>query len=101
RPDDPAPQLVRHAFRVDAEYVYPASAIKTFVALAALKRLEQLSEEHQAPFDARTLLRRCQHPAGKCEVYPEDEDEEKEDGTFRVGPEIQKLLGYSDNHSYE
>ena len=35
-----APVLVEHAHRVDAEYVYPASAIKPFVAAAALRANE-------------------------------------------------------------
>ncbi len=37
------PELVVHRFRVDAEYVYPASALKTFLSVAALRELRALA----------------------------------------------------------
>lgn len=39
---DGKPTLVRHGFRVDREYVYPASAIKLLGAVAALEKLNDL-----------------------------------------------------------
>lgn len=40
----PGARLVRHGFRVDAEYFYPASAVKLCAAAAALEKLGELSE---------------------------------------------------------
>lgn len=37
--------LVRHGFRVDAEYFYPASAVKLCAAAAALEKWGELSDE--------------------------------------------------------
>jgi len=90
-------KLTSHGFRVDAEYFYPASAIKTFLAVAALHALPRFEK----PIDAHTSIRRCLTDSGRCEKYKEDADEKDEDGTFTVAGEIQKLLSYSDNDSYE
>lgn len=95
-PDDKG-KLVAHGFRVDAEYFYPASAIKTFLAVAALHALPRLEKT----IDPHTSVRRCLTDSGNCEKYKEDADEKDEDGTFTVAGEIQKLLSYSDNDSYE
>lgn len=39
------PRLVRHGWRVDAEYFYPASAMKTIGAVAALQRMRTLKRD--------------------------------------------------------
>ncbi len=39
------PSIARHGFRVDAEYFYPASAVKLCGAVAALEKLEELRRE--------------------------------------------------------
>lgn len=100
-----------HAFRADAEYFYPASAIKTFLAIAALKTL---SAKVGGDIELGTRIFRCRDDKAGCEPPTEDErddkDEDKDedeagDGKkkhkkLRVGQEITKLLSYSDNDSY-
>lgn len=41
-----APRIIRHGWRVDAEYFYPASAMKTIAAVAALQRARALAKKH-------------------------------------------------------
>lgn len=102
-----------HEFRADAEYFYPASAIKTLLAIAALKTL---SAKVGGDIELGTRLFRCRDDKSGCEPPTEDErddkDEDKDeddaaskDGKkkhkkLRVGQEITKLLSYSDNDSY-
>jgi hypothetical protein len=60
RPDQPD-CLVRRDWRVDAEYVYPASAIKTTAAIAALEwlhRREQAATEPKVGLDSVLWYRR-------------------------------------------
>lgn len=97
--------LTTHEFRVDAEYFYPASAIKLPLALVALTAMNQ---RLGFPVHPRTRLMRCRYDRSGCEPPPEDEDRERdkdEDGVYkhkklRVGHEIHKMLSYSDNDSY-
>ncbi len=42
--DDDTTCLVQHGFRVDAEYFYPASSIKTVASIAALQKLAQSAD---------------------------------------------------------
>ncbi|MCA9542781.1 MAG: serine hydrolase [Myxococcales bacterium] len=41
------PTLERHGWRVDAEYTYPASAMKTLAAVAAYQRFRALRAQHR------------------------------------------------------
>ena len=52
--DDVAPALVTRGFRAGAEYFYPASTIKLFVAVAACVEIQRLAKRHHpdAPRDA-------------------------------------------------
>jgi len=93
-----------HALRADREYFYPASAIKTFLAVAALRVLSRESGG-DVPLGSR-IIRCADHKPG-CEPPKEDEDKEErtEEGRakhdkLRVGEEIGKMLSYSDNDSY-
>ncbi len=94
-----------HALRVDAEYFYPASAIKTFLAIAALRTLSRKAGEEIA-LGSRIL--RCAEKKPGCQPPKEDEDPDqpaeedkrKHNPKLRVGDEIRKLLSYSDNDSY-
>ncbi|HWB79613.1 MAG TPA: hypothetical protein VG755_31840, partial [Nannocystaceae bacterium] len=45
---EPGGKTTEHGYRVDAEYTYPASAIKTFASVAALRELERLQAEGHA-----------------------------------------------------
>lgn len=50
RPRDDAPDcLIRHGYRVDAEYFYPASAIKTVAAVEALRFLDDWNGKGRTP----------------------------------------------------
>jgi hypothetical protein len=100
------PRLTEHGYRVDAEYVYPASAIKTFLAVAALRTLRRLSEKAGAAVDGSTRIMRCREDRGGCKPPPADakgrsEAEDAEHERLWVGQEIRKLLSYSDNDSYD
>jgi len=52
--DDVAPAIVTRGFRAGAEYFYPASTIKLFVAVAACVEIQRLAKRHHpdAPRDA-------------------------------------------------
>ncbi|RLB45401.1 MAG: hypothetical protein DRI90_28490, partial [Deltaproteobacteria bacterium] len=105
-----------HEFRVDAEYFYPASAIKTFLAVGALRIMNDLAGEGaDREIHRRTLIRRCRRDKSDCwpprqdeeedeqgaEVKSaEGEDQKKKHRKLRVGSEIHKMLSYSDNDSY-
>lgn len=99
------PEAESQRFRVDADYVYPASAIKLFLAVAALKVLNA-EADGELPWNTRFM--RCRDDKGGCEPPREDVDEsvpETEDGKrkhqkLRVGLEIEKLLSWSDNDAY-
>ena len=95
-----------HGFRVDAEYFYPASAIKPFLAVATLRALDA-RVNGQIPLGTR--IRRCQPLRKGCEPPEQDEDKEAEASEadakpkhkkLYLGEEITKLLSYSDNDSY-
>lgn len=94
-----------HALRADAEYFYPASAIKTFLAVAALRTLSRKAGE-EIPLGSRII--RCAERKPGCQPPKEDEDPDqppeeekrKHDPKIRVGDEIRKMLSYSDNDSY-
>jgi beta-lactamase class A len=93
-----------HELRADAEYFYPASAIKTFLAVAALRVLSERQGE-DIPLGSRIV--RCRMDKPGCEPPKEDEakdqdpsDEKKKHEKLFVGEEVQKMLSYSDNDSY-
>ena len=108
-----APVWKTYAYRADAEYFYPASTIKLFLAVAALRAMSELAG---GEIDPGTRIRRCRAHRPGCE--PPDADAEKtEDGEagaapsdgedapkkhekLYVGEELHKLLAYSDNDSY-
>lgn len=98
-------ELKSHAFRVDDEYFYPASAIKLPLAVVALRAM---NERLGAAVHPQTRLMRCRYDKSGCEPPPEDEDRDRdpdEDGKYkhkklRVGHELTKMLSYSDNDSY-
>ncbi|NUP10975.1 MAG: hypothetical protein HOW73_33430 [Polyangiaceae bacterium] len=93
-----------HELRADAEYFYPASAIKTLLAISALRTL---SQKIGSDVNLATKIERCREDRPGCEPPEEDEDdkERRADGKkkhekLRVGEEISKMLSYSDNDSY-
>ena len=97
-----------HEFRVDKEYFYPASAIKTFLAVEALRSTSRTLGS-EIPLGTRIL--RCRINKSGCKPPREDRkkdeagepkvpDEKKKHRKLRIGAEIRKMLSYSDNDSF-
>lgn len=92
-----APRTSEHGYRVDVEYVYPASAIKTFAAISALRKLEALRQAGH-PVGLDTPLALC---AGKREKSCKTKDESNiEGGVITLGHEIRKMQLVSNNFSF-
>lgn len=98
RRGDRAPRLRRFGYRVDAEYFYPASAIKLCAAVAALQTLDELERQHpgtdllEAPLEIAPLL-----PGEEPQVA---DPTHLEGGRITVGHEIRKLCLVSDNPAF-
>lgn len=91
-------ELKRWGYRVDAEYFYPASAIKLCAAVAALQALEQL----QGPPPAAALL---DVPLEIAPLFPGDAAQTKDIGNvagghITVAQEMRKLALVSDNEAF-
>lgn len=91
------PGTSEHGYRVDVEYVYPASAIKTFAAVAALRKLEALRKEgHAVGVDTPVAL--CASARGRgCKTKDESN---VEGGVITLGHEIRKMQLVSNNFSF-
>ena len=93
-----AERLTEHAFRVDAEYVYPASAIKTFATITALHTLEELRSTHGRRLGLDSPLAYC---SGRTEHCTRSEDESNLDsGLITLGHEIRKMQLVSNNTAF-
>lgn len=86
------------SYRADAEYFYPASAIKLCAAVAALQTIEELQRSHgtgdllQAPLEIAPLF-----PGDQAQTV----DASNLDGQrITVGHEIRKLALVSDNQAF-
>ncbi len=91
-------RLVQHGYRVDHEYFYPASAIKTFVSVAALRRLAELRVESGKDIDLDTPLAYCTVDETEC-VDGRDPTNLR-GGTITVGHEIRKMQLVSSNVAF-
>ncbi|HNC99400.1 MAG TPA: hypothetical protein PKW90_24920, partial [Myxococcota bacterium] len=87
---------LRHwAYRADAEYFYPASAVKLCAAVAALRKIEQLAAASgggdllQAPWEIAPLF--------PGDIAQRQDPSNVEGGYLTVGHEIRKLALVSDN----
>ena len=90
-------RLLRHAFRADAEYFYPASTVKLFGAIAACVALRELAQTHPG-LDKDTPL-----AFGACprEDASKDETEtETENEVTTLRAELAKLFLTSDNRAF-
>jgi hypothetical protein len=86
RGEDGAPSLQRQQYRADAEYFYPASAVKLCGAVAALEKLGELrAETHVADLSTSTPLHIRQ-------------GDEVTDTT--LGDDIERALIVSDNDAF-
>lgn len=95
---DGRPRLVQHSFRAGGEYLYPASTVKLFAAVAALEKLAALRRETGLQVDADTPL--AFHP-----LFPGEELEARDPanlagGHLTVRGEIRKALVVSDNAAF-
>ena len=90
--------LKRFGYRVDAEYFYPASAIKLCAAVAALQILERLQAAHQSPdlLDAPLEIA----PLFAGDPPQRDDPSHLGNGRITVGQELRKLALVSDNQAF-
>lgn len=86
-----------HGYRVDAEYVYPASAIKTFASVAALRKLDALRKAGH-PVGLDTPLAFCASARGRgCKTK---DASNVEGGVITLGHEIRKMQLVSNNFAF-
>ncbi len=90
--------LTRHGYRVDAEYFYPASAIKLCAAVAALQTIRKI----QPPWLADDL---ADVPMEIAPLFPGDVPQAGDvsnlkSGDITVGHELRKLALVSDNQAF-
>lgn len=97
------PVLVQQGFRAGAEYLYPASSVKLFAAIAALERLAELRHESGLAIDADTPL--VYQPLFAGEEVEDKDPTNLAGGKITVAQEIRKIFLVSDNaafnHLYE
>jgi hypothetical protein len=97
RPGD-RPVLVQHTFRAADEYLYPASTVKLFAAVAALETLAALRRDTGLAIDADTPL--VFHPLFPGELREDTDPTNLVNGRFTVRHEIRKLFLVSDNEAF-
>jgi len=96
--DPDHPTLIRHGYRLGAEYFYPASSIKTYAAAAALIKLQQLREATGLPLDHKTSL--TIHPLFEDEELQDADESNLDNGKITIEHEIRKTLLVSSNSAY-
>lgn len=89
---DGAVTLTTHGYRAGVEYYYPASAIKTFASIAALRELARLKVGRETPVAI------CKGAAKKCGLTRDKSNNQGEKIT--LGHEIRKMQIVSDNGSF-
>jgi len=92
------PKLVQHGFRAGAEYLYPASSVKLFAAVAALERLAELRRETGLAITADTPL--VYHPLFEGEQLEDSDPSNLAGGKITVAHEIRKIFLVSDNAAF-
>ncbi|HET9766541.1 MAG TPA: serine hydrolase, partial [Thermoanaerobaculia bacterium] len=90
--------LVQHGFRAGAEYLYPASSVKLFAAVAALERLAELRRETGLNINADTPL--VYLPLFPGEQREDADPSNRAGGTITVAHEIRKIFLVSDNAAF-
>lgn len=91
------PVLARRGFRVDAEYFYPASAIKFLAAIAALEDLNDLRAKEPRLTEDTSLVF---HPLFEGEAVEDADATHLADGKITLRHEIRKLFLVSDNAAF-
>lgn len=87
-----------HAYREDAEYIYPASAIKTFASLAALRELASLRKTHGRSISLDTPMAFCSGRSTRC--GRREDSSNLESGVITLGHEIRKMQLVSNNGAF-
>lgn len=95
-------RTVRHGYRVDAEYFYPASAIKTLAAISALQTLRGMNRRRKKlpPVTLDTPLAIHRLFSDQPQVQAEDETH-LANGRITLGHEIKKMSIVSDNGAFD
>jgi hypothetical protein len=91
-------RLQQEGYRAGEEYLYPASTVKLFAAVAALERLAELRADTGLPVDADTPL--VFHPLFPGEQREETDASHLAGGRITVRHEIRKLFLISDNAAF-
>jgi hypothetical protein len=89
---DQAVTLTSHGYRAGVEYYYPASAIKTFASVAALRALAALGVDRETPVAI------CRASATKCTTTRDKSN--RDGGKITLGHEIRKMQIVSDNGAF-
>lgn len=89
---DGEPTLTTHGYRAGVEYYYPASAIKTFASVAALRELAALKVDRETP------VALCKGSSQKCRTIRDKSNAQGEKIT--LGHEIRKMQIVSDNGAF-
>jgi hypothetical protein len=95
---DGRPVLRQHGYRLDAEYFYPASAVKPLAAVAALEHLKALRETTGLDLTIDTPL--VYSPLFPGEVEVSRDPSNHTGGTVTLRHEIRKMLLVSDNEAF-
>jgi hypothetical protein len=82
--------LHRSGLRLDAEYFYPASAVKLFAAYAAIEKLDDLTDEMNVPVTTTTPIR-----------YTFGEGRTRRVSNTTLRHDLEQALIVSDNDSYD
>ncbi|MFN3201276.1 MAG: serine hydrolase [Bradymonadia bacterium] len=93
-------RVVRHGFRVDAEYFYPASAVKTLAAVATMRRLRRDRTLKRAKITLDTPLAVHRLFVDQPELESTDETH-LANGRITLGHEIKKMSIVSDNRAFD
>ncbi len=94
---DGRPELIRHAFRVDREYFYPASAIKLTAAVAGLEALAERGRARGRTYAPDCAMKIFDATAG---AYEEKDVTELVTGHLNIAHELKKMLVISDNEAF-
>ena len=96
--DGTTPWLKRSGYRVDAEYFFPASAIKLPMSIAALEKLADIRKGSGASqVGIETPLRIFSTPGGR---YEDRDISNVQGATITIGHEVRKSLVVSSNEAF-
>lgn len=94
---DGRPEMLRHAFRVDREYFYPASAIKLTAAVAGLEALAERGRARGRTYAPDCAMKIFDSTAG---TYEEKDITDYVTGRLNIAHELKKMLVISDNEAF-